>query len=393
MNFVNECALGRRKKVVLSIVLGLLNLAVISGLYLGAVVWRSSKYPVTYNAWTGDAYRADENYGHYPALTNLGYHSLQRRERVPVIFDENAFRVPYGTRESAESPAFRILFLGDSFTHGDFVLAEDTFAYLTARELQASALNAGGSGWGLSQMVLRAREAIPTMKPKIVVVQYSNWLPERSRQVYGPSYIGKDPTPYFYESEGRVKIQRPVFRSVILRLRISKHVGRGLLHFVWRVGIPLFLHDDFHVLVTSLKIHLGLLPSPLSSRQRAVDFAYGEIQSLCKANGAEMLILVLSNVMSDRPRDRLDAFTGAVVDPAESLVRGLPEPTVKAWERDYYFWRGDPPQIVDSHPNARMHARIAEVLVDTIRQLPLERSRVGSGPQDLSKNPRQRGPG
>jgi len=227
-----------------------------------------------------------------------------------VIFDKNGFRIPYGEEKKHDkSSESRILFLGGSYTHGYGVPAEKTFAYLTASGLGAAAMNAGASGWGLSQMVIRARDVIPILKPDIVVVQYSNWLPERSLKFYFPSKLGKSSVPYFYETEGTVNIHRPLFQSVNFKSPVSEFADKDYLTFFGHVAIPLLVYDDYPVASTLIKHQLGLLMPPIKSRQKAVDFAYKEIQELCDANGVNMVILVIPRTINDNPKVRNRWFT------------------------------------------------------------------------------------
>jgi hypothetical protein len=107
---------------------------------------------------------------------------------------------------------------------------------------------------------------------------------------------------------------------------------------------------------------------PIKSRQKAVDFAYKEIQELCDANGANMVILVIPRTINDNPKDRLDAFSSHVVHTLEPLIEKLSEPTEEVWSESYRFWRGNPPEMVDTHPNTHMHTAIAEILIGAINK-------------------------
>ena len=150
------------RKVLFVLAILALNVLVVGLFYLGTVAWRSAMQVDHHRRWVGQAYRVDDRYGIFPLTGQEAFHALEHGEQVPVAFDESGFRVPV----EAEGPpvhAPRILFLGGSFTHGYGVPAEETFAARTAQALGARALNAGGSGWGLSQMVLRAREEIRTL--------------------------------------------------------------------------------------------------------------------------------------------------------------------------------------------------------------------------------------
>ena len=66
----------------------------------------------------GKAYHADPDYGYYPTANALAYRSLVDGEWIPVRFDEHGFRIPATGQEPADRTGSRLLFLGDSFTHG-----------------------------------------------------------------------------------------------------------------------------------------------------------------------------------------------------------------------------------------------------------------------------------
>lgn len=351
------------------ILLFLLTLFICTGLYLGSVVYRSKQLYKTESRWLGQPYRVHDYYGHFPKPYSLAYHSLKSGAPIPVIFDKNGFRIPYAQRDVRQLTALRLLFLGDSFTHGYGVPAEATFSYLTGAELNATAMNAGGSGWGLSQMVLRARDTIAQLEPDFVIVQYSSWLPDRSMAFYQSTQWGKSPAPYFFDSDDGLDIHQPVFSSIIPRLPISRFVGtnKDLFPFVRNIGIRLFAHDDYWTVRTALQHRLGRLPAPATSTQSVIDYTYKEIQTLCAVNGARMMIVVLPRSIDDGLANQLDAFSSQVVDVLEPLAESLQEKTARAWRTAYYFWGGNPPGIVDAHPNALMHAEIAKVLVEALR--------------------------
>lgn len=85
-----------------------------------------------------------------------------------------------GVREFATpKPAgvFRIAFFGDSFTFGEEVSDDETFAHQAERLLAAEdpaieVLNFGIHGYGHDQMLLYLREALPLYQPDVVVLGY-----------------------------------------------------------------------------------------------------------------------------------------------------------------------------------------------------------------------------
>ncbi|MFM8410686.1 MAG: SGNH/GDSL hydrolase family protein [Alphaproteobacteria bacterium] len=67
----------------------------------------------------------------------------------------------------------RILAIGDSFTFGEEVSNDETWASLLARDLPATeVLNAGVHGYGLDQILLRLRRALPRWHPDVVVLGF-----------------------------------------------------------------------------------------------------------------------------------------------------------------------------------------------------------------------------
>ena len=355
----------RERRPVFLVFLVLLNVFAGAALYFTTVVWRSSLVYDEYLRWRGKAYHADPDYGYYPTANALAYQSLVDGEWIPVRFDERGFRIPATGQEPADRTGSRLLFLGDSFTHGYGVTAEETFAYRTGKQLGASVMNAGVAGWGLAQMVMRARQTIPSIKPDKVIVQYSTWLPGRSMRLYIPRTFGNTASPYFYESDDGINIHPPVFQNV--NLRISRFAGgdENLLSFAWNVGMVLFPHDDYVATRALIGSLLNIIPPPIASRQVVVEHAYREIRRLCDENDAEMIILVLPGAIDDVPTDQLDTLSAQVVDVREPLAKQLPEPSAQAWNTRYKF--SSDGELVDNHPNAEMHARIAEILHEAIR--------------------------
>ena len=65
-----------------------------------------------------------------------------------------------------------VLAVGDSFTFGADVLDSETWPAQLERLIGRSVVNAGVSGYGLDQAVLRAEELIPRVQPSLLVVAF-----------------------------------------------------------------------------------------------------------------------------------------------------------------------------------------------------------------------------
>jgi len=383
--------MSTQKKLLFSAVVFCL---VFGSIYFGSIYSRSSasfgvvrKY---YRGWEGNPHVADPILGHIPVPNAQTRQIMLFSVPVPARFDENRFRVPVDFRAASTNHESgpKILFLGCSYTFGYGCLAEETFPQRTADALDGVCLNAGVSGYGLSQMLIRAKELIPRNQPDIVVVQYSPWLVDRSMQYYSPSYYGKLPCPFFAENEeGKLYVHRPVFDSILFDLPVIRYRNHaddtwGRVSFLTNVGVPLCVYDDFHTLFTFLKQRCGILPSPVQDRERVVEYTYGEISELCRRDQSRMIIVNIQfgveNAVSPALRNVPDAL---IVDAHQKLLDYLPEKTDEAYRKAYCHWGGDPPVCVDSHPNAERHRIISEAILSSLNSI---------GPRSASARERER---
>lgn len=359
--------LSRTKTIIFKTITFSMVFSFIALSYFSTILWRSYRHQEHHPRRVGSVYRVDKDYGYFPKPDSAGFFSQRCQEPVPQVFDHYCFRVPL-RKEQIDLP-YRggILFLGCSFTHGDGVPAEKTFPYLTAKGLNLRAMNAGMSGAGLCQMLMRARQDIPRFKPKYVVVQYSNWLIRRSQRYYKDTSFGKTPGPYFYEKDGEILIHPPAFLTKNADVPIVQYLHHSLLSFTWHVGIPLYTHDDYYSLLTVIKRILGILPKPAESRKALVSYTYSEIEKLCRANGSKMIVVKLYMDLSRMPSYGLDDLGYPVLDTREMLASRLPEKTRSAWRREYQFMNNN--HVIDIHPNPKAHALIAESIITKIRTL------------------------
>lgn len=75
--------------------------------------------------------------------------------------------------------------------------------------------------------------------------------------------------PYFY-GESELALHPPVFRTKswevpVGRYRKSPRSKTDFASFFWNVGLPLYFHDDAHMLLYEGKRVLGLLPQPATN--------------------------------------------------------------------------------------------------------------------------------
>lgn len=322
--------------------------------------------------WRGHVLTADPELGLAPVPGATGAQILPLGPELPVRFDDNGFRVPVDDRDTLAGDGPLLMSLGCSFTYGAGVRATDTYVYLAADSLGGRALNAGVCSYGAAQMELLAGRLVPEYRPDYLVVQLSPWLVARSMTPFAPSYAGMLPAPWFYESDSVLLLHPPVFESGSLDLDLWRYRGTGrslpdFLSFLWNVGIPMYAHDDFAMAVYGIRRLTGGLPSPSEDAGRIVERVYGDIAGVCEASGTVLIVLVLGRTCDpvDIPWNRLpeDAI---VVDAHRAMLDSLAVRSPEEYDRAYAIWRGDPPVLVDRHPNERAHRIIAGALVSAV---------------------------
>lgn len=309
------------------------------------------------------------------AKNGRGAFLVARGEPVPVWHDKHGFRVTEDQVVQEEINEKTILFLGDSFSYGQLVLAEDSFAYISAEGLGASALNAAVPGHGLSSMVLQARKFIPDKKPDYVVIQYSPWLVSRALSDTVSGTRGLVKSPYFFERKsGAIDVYPPPFSpslSMIERMeryKFSAVSNYDRASFIYRVAIPSFIKRDFDQTFYNMMVFLGRRPELIWDAGRITDFSYKEISDIAISNGAEVYILLLGFVSNFSVPLWLFPEGARVIDAHSAMIANLDTQTESEYVSRYFHFRGEPPEPVDGHPNEDAHKVIAEAILTALSE-------------------------
>jgi hypothetical protein len=331
--------------------------------------------------WTAPINTRDPILGYRPLLNVSSIEMFPCGGRVPVYQDQEGFRAPAAGVQSSSGKRPFVLALGCSFTFATGCAAEEAFPFLVARGLNGTALNAGVEGYGLAQMLLRARELIPKHKPEYVLIEYAPWIVERSTgYASAPEVYGRTPRPYFAVGQnGRCIVAPPAFATNYFDLDMSAYVeGKTrpieFASFIFSVGLPLWSYSDLQLAVFSGKRILGLLPSPAADSGALINAAYSELGDLCRETGSRMVIVVLGSGgvrPEDMPREHIKAFraltSATLVDAYGALYAHLDPPTPEAYERIYEIWGCSPKRLIDRHPNPHAHKVIAESILKNLR--------------------------
>ena len=352
--------------------------------YVGWVAYRSAHLYVQLKSagrgWETPVNTYDAVLGYAPIPNSQSVELFSCGYRVPVRHDAEGCRIPADESAPPERRPL-ILAFGCSFTYGTGVPAEQAFPYRVALELGGAARNAGVAGYGLGQMLLRARSLIPQHRPDYVLMQYAPWIVARSLDYASASEAyGRMPRPYFaLDTAGSFFVAPPAFATNYFDLNMSPYVeGRaGILEsasFVWRVGLPLWTFSDAQATLFAAKRALGLLPPLAPGSGDLVRWAYTEVGGLCRANGSKLVVVVLGSggiPPSEMPPSHMEALRSVegaiVVDAYAALYERLEHPTPGDYERAYGIWACTPPRLIDRHPNDRAHAVIADAIVGALR--------------------------
>ncbi len=356
-------------------------IATISGVFAYGffVVYRVNKLYAyvksPHRGWEGNVHQSDNTLGYKPKHGTKGAETFADGKTIPSIYDELGFRVQVGAEKQDYTKRPLFLFLGDSFTYGSACLARETFPFLVGGFFKGTTLNAGVISYSFSQMVILARELIPEYKPDYVIVQVSPWLTTRAMEMFRPAKYVDLPIPYIVSTSGGSEVVQPAFVSNIFNLPISSYKNRNkgffdYLSFLKNVGIPFFVYDDYHRLLTGIQLKLNIIPTPENNRSSVEKYAYQEIYRLCKKNGCIMVLVILGDKEVSARYSRItDKNRDIIIVNAEAALWGkLPQKTKDEYEKAYKHWQGNPPVIIDHHPNPKAHMIIAKEICKYIIQ-------------------------
>jgi len=376
---MSEGKLRTKERKLFHILLFLFPAVTIALIYLGFTTYRTNQLysyvKSNQRGWSGKVHEGHKELGFAPIPNSRGSETMPIGPDVPMRYDKDGFRIPIEDRLNPKNIHPVVLTLGCSFTYGAATHAKNTFPYLVGNYIGGSTKNAGVCSYGLSQMVIIAKRLIPRHTPDYVIVQYSPWLVKRAIRPFAPSYYGKIPNPYYAE-EGNLAIKPPVFQTKIYDLPLDLYRNSPVgffdfFSFFGNVGLPLFLHDDFNMTAYTLATALRLTDRPTKNHSAVIQHAYGEISKVADQNGAKLIIVILGedhqpvSVQKD-----LLPNNAIVVDAQSALLNRLPTVDKQSYQREYNHWRGDPPSLVDGHPNEKAHRVIAETIVTQIVELP-----------------------
>ncbi len=337
----------------------------------------------------GNVFMADDTLGHRGVPNGSGMSTFPLENnliQVPIQLNEEGFRIPTN-KKSVDSDTL-MMFLGCSFTWGDYSLAEENYSSQATNLLKIRALNCGVDAYGLAQILLLAERKIEKYRPQILSIQYSPWLADRARFMFFPSAHGVMPFPFIAKNEkSEFYVHEPFFRSSLYNpeykyFKTSPKTLSDKISFFFKVGFPVAILDSWKRSIAQWKMYVGLLPMSEPDNQQIEKFVYERIYGLCKKYKVKMVVLNIGGFgYSDEQRmsnhyDRKhfqetmspELVKNVTFIDADSVLRKgiLPKENYSK----YVQWGKISPTdsiIYDNHPNPMAHKIIANTLVEGMK--------------------------
>ena len=323
----------------------------------------------------GKVYVNDDKLGYKQLPFSTGYRPLAGKF-VTITHDENGGRIPVGYKHTGKRPL--ILTLGCSVSYADACWAEDGFTHQIAKDLGGDYINAACSGYGASQMILRAKELIPKYKPDYVIVQYTFWIVERSMKYYQDFFGGNFPIPYISDNglEPTVFSPKGLQQTPFGEFKNTPVGTLDFIKFFLRVA-PYHAYQDFNSIWVNIKAFFGFIPKPAKDRERAENYVYGELARICRENNTKMIVWTTGTGFHLKdvrviPPDTIYKLKIPIAYADTALYKRN-----NAWDRPTYakyyaHWaikKGEKDSsVVDGHPNKLCHRIIADEIVKIIRE-------------------------
>lgn len=246
-----------RKKILFRLICLLLPFLVLEGI-MYIKLWRSGKELIPYEILSAQDIKAFEAwlqqsdaYFQYDAELGWDVHPNGKKEKkkeqqIQYLYQANSQGIR-SNREYTQSPSkniSRLVVLGDSFTHGDEVNLEETWAYLLEQQFfkkNVEVLNLGVPGYGTDQAVLKFEKKGLAFHPQIAILGVMTENICRNVNRFRPYYTGGQTgipltKPRFLIEKEQLVLAQPV---TIPPRQIIQGLKAGQFHFLHE-------HDFFY---------------------------------------------------------------------------------------------------------------------------------------------------
>ena len=286
---------------------------------------------------------------------------------IPIHIGNFNNRIGTGINADDDTAAVNYLWLGCSFTFGDNCVADSTYPFLVNAAMNKHSINAAMGGYGFAQMLLRAQELAPVLKPQIIFFQYSDWLIERSQSHINNS-IKPLPfsAPYFYsDANGNILIQKPLFDNADV-LALINTISTGPAGFFYRAK-DVFSYQRVlikkYVALAVIWFHqqTGEIPKPEMDNEKILAHALDEMKLLCAKNNCQLIVVGIGN-------QTLPVPAGVNYINAEQGLVDYQKQTGVAYNLLYHHWTKNRVEDFDHHPNNLAHSIFAKSILQKLKE-------------------------
>ena len=248
---------------------------------------------------SGNLWQPDKYLGHRGIKNAIGYYEYFIGDSISGKIDTRFDSLGYRTvnQDKLILSDTLNLFLGCSFTFGDYIKAGEGYPYITSKLLNHNFLNGGASAYGLGQMIQLVDSLVPEFKFKYVFIQMSPWLAYRATILNGPTFYGYRPFPYFYEKANEFVLIPPAYKTRMYNRRKNwQETDRSYIEkvlFMFTDGFNVEILDYSSNKLTKFYMKIGLLPKPTKKRLKLEKYFYDYAIKKIIASGATPIILKL----------------------------------------------------------------------------------------------------
>jgi hypothetical protein len=264
-------------------------------------------YSVNISRRTSDnLWQQDNKLAHKGIPLSKGYYEYFLGDsitgKVKVEFDSLGFRGVMKTN-NINSDTLN-LFLGCSWTFGDYIIAEEGYPYKLSKLLNQNFINTGASAYGLAQMIQLLDSLIPKHSFNYAFIQLSPWLANRAMSFIGPTAYGYRPFPYFSESNNAFFLEYTPYRvkkkRSDWRLK-NKFIDK--LNFYITTGFEEEIFNYMNYKIAILKSEIGLLNKPTTNKNKLEIYFYNYVINKCKEYNVKPVIIKVryENIMFENP--------------------------------------------------------------------------------------------
>lgn len=302
-------------------------------------------------------YVTDSGFGIRVHCPDIETHHTTGDYRITIRTNSMGIRSDREFTFAKPDGVFRIAVLGDSFTFGYGVEAEQTYSALLERRLQkrginAEVLNLGVSGAGTAEELIMLKERGSKFDPDMVVLGYcTNDIKNNTASML-----------YALNGKGSIIRKRKEYLPAV-KVRDFLYSFAVYRFLAERSHLLYFLRNSLSEFLQERQIRKNIARESLSSQdeERLTAALLHEIKRTCERQGAMFLLLDIpsASIRSSLPRRFLTTVTDEDIIDLQPTFKKRMKATKLYWTRSDGHWTPDGHQIAAELLAQRIEERLA----------------------------------